>query len=156
MTNSAVLAAKLLCVTFLVFATVSNGQESDESMELMEVRKIWDRAPHNAFTDLIRFRNRFYCTFREADAHVGGDGGRARRCRGCVGHLEKPRHIGNASRRPGVRPTGGGDHMIFGRKRSDVSPDDALPGRSEAVHSTSTNKPPVLFGGSATPYLNRT
>jgi hypothetical protein len=42
--------------------------------ELVSVEKIWDRAPHNAFTDLIRWRGRWYCTFREADAHVGGDG----------------------------------------------------------------------------------
>ncbi len=42
--------------------------------ELVSVEKIWDRAPHNAFTDLIRWRGRWYCTFREAEAHVGGDG----------------------------------------------------------------------------------
>ena len=29
---------------------------------------------HNAFTDLIRWHGKWYCTFREADAHVGGDG----------------------------------------------------------------------------------
>lgn len=39
-----------------------------------EVRKIWDAGKHNAFTDLIRFRDRWYCTFRESDAHVGGNG----------------------------------------------------------------------------------
>jgi hypothetical protein len=39
-----------------------------------EVRRIWGGGRHNAFTDLIRFRDRWYCTFREADAHVGGDG----------------------------------------------------------------------------------
>jgi hypothetical protein len=38
------------------------------------VTKIWDKGKHNAFTDLIRFDGRWYCTFREADAHVGGDG----------------------------------------------------------------------------------
>jgi hypothetical protein len=38
------------------------------------VQKIWDRGKHNAFTDLIRFHDRWYCAFREADAHVGGDG----------------------------------------------------------------------------------
>jgi hypothetical protein len=38
------------------------------------VVKIWDAGKHNAFTDLIRFGDRWYCTFREADAHVGGDG----------------------------------------------------------------------------------
>jgi hypothetical protein len=41
---------------------------------VVSVEKIWDRAPHNAFTDLIRWRNRWYCTFREAEAHVGGNG----------------------------------------------------------------------------------
>src|SRR4051812_39977524 len=42
--------------------------------ELVSVTKLWDKAPHNAFTDLIRWRSTLYCTFREADAHVGGDG----------------------------------------------------------------------------------
>ena len=45
-----------------------------KSVELVSVEKIWDRGKHNAFTDLIRFNDRWYCTFREADAHVGGDG----------------------------------------------------------------------------------
>ena len=39
-----------------------------------EVTKIWDAGKHNAFTDLIRFKDRWYCTYREGDAHVGGDG----------------------------------------------------------------------------------
>jgi hypothetical protein len=39
-----------------------------------EIKEIWDEGKHNAFTDLIRFKERWYCTFREADAHVGGDG----------------------------------------------------------------------------------
>ncbi len=42
--------------------------------EILEVRKIWDVGAHNAFTDLIRWRDRWWCTFREADDHVGGDG----------------------------------------------------------------------------------
>src|SRR5581483_7144093 len=42
--------------------------------ELVEVRKIWEQAPHNAFTDLIRFRNRWYCAFREGAAHAEGEG----------------------------------------------------------------------------------
>ena len=32
--------------------------------------KIWDSAPHNAFTDLIYFEGKWYCTFREAPGHV--------------------------------------------------------------------------------------
>src|SRR5579863_6317118 len=42
--------------------------------ELVEVRKIWDRAPHNAFTDLLRFQDRWFCVFREGAAHVSPDG----------------------------------------------------------------------------------
>lgn len=42
--------------------------------EIISVKKIWDQGNHNAFTDLVRWKDRFYCTFREADAHVGGDG----------------------------------------------------------------------------------
>ena len=41
---------------------------------VVSVTRIWDGGAHNAFTDLIRWRNRWYCTFREGDEHVGGDG----------------------------------------------------------------------------------
>jgi len=42
--------------------------------ELVEVRKIWDQAPHNAFTDLRRFQDRWFCVFREASGHNSPDG----------------------------------------------------------------------------------
>jgi hypothetical protein len=42
--------------------------------EILSVEKIWDQGQHNAFTDLIRWHDKWYCSFREADAHVGGDG----------------------------------------------------------------------------------
>src|SRR5262249_31352620 len=42
--------------------------------ELVSVAKIWDQGKHNAFTDLIRWKDKWHCVFREADAHVGGDG----------------------------------------------------------------------------------
>jgi hypothetical protein len=49
-------------------------EREEKSMELIEVRKIWDGAPHNAFTDLIRFEGRWYCAFREGESHVSDDG----------------------------------------------------------------------------------
>jgi hypothetical protein len=42
--------------------------------QLIEVRRIWDRAPHNAMTDLIRFQGKWLCSFREGDAHVSPEG----------------------------------------------------------------------------------
>jgi len=43
-------------------------------MELINVQKIWNKAPHNAFTDLIRFNNEWLCIFREGKTHVSLDG----------------------------------------------------------------------------------
>ncbi|MDR2039392.1 MAG: hypothetical protein LBQ60_15835 [Bacteroidales bacterium] len=33
------------------------------------VAKIWDAAPHNAFTDLTRYAGKYYCIFREGPGH---------------------------------------------------------------------------------------
>jgi hypothetical protein len=41
---------------------------------LISLQRIWDRAPHNAFTDLTRFQDRWYCVFREGAGHVSDDG----------------------------------------------------------------------------------
>ena len=56
------------------------------SAKIISVERIWDQAPHSAFTDLIRFQDQWWCTFREAEDHgssigtvrviVSGDGER--------------------------------------------------------------------------------
>jgi hypothetical protein len=38
-------------------------------MKIISVKRIWSRGEHNAFTDLIRFDDYWWCTFREAKAH---------------------------------------------------------------------------------------
>lgn len=45
-----------------------------EPPQIVSLQRIWDHGPHNAFTDLIRYRNQWFCTFRESLGHVGGDG----------------------------------------------------------------------------------
>lgn len=45
-----------------------------QQAEIVSVKKVWDRAPHNGFTDLVRFRDQFFCCLREGLDHVGGDG----------------------------------------------------------------------------------
>jgi hypothetical protein len=42
--------------------------------QLIEVSRIWDRAAHNAFTDLVRYEGVWYCVFREGSKHVSPDG----------------------------------------------------------------------------------
>ena len=43
-------------------------------MSQIAVARIWSAAKHNAFTDLIRFRGTWYCSFRESSGHAVWDG----------------------------------------------------------------------------------
>ncbi len=62
----------MLSTLALLTLTIALG--APPAAELVDVRMIWDKAPHNAFTDLVRFQNRWYCAFREGKAHVSPDG----------------------------------------------------------------------------------
>ena len=39
----------------------------------IRITTIWDKEKHNGFPDLIKFKNYFYCTFREGTNHVGNE-----------------------------------------------------------------------------------
>jgi len=64
-------ASLFVCILFAFNSLIADAAVT---AEIVSVKKIWDAGRHNAFTDLIRFENRWYCSFREADDHVGGDG----------------------------------------------------------------------------------
>jgi hypothetical protein len=67
--------SRFLCFVTISAAVLALGATVEAAEpELVSVKKIWDQGKHNAFTDLIRWHDKWYCTFREADAHVGGDG----------------------------------------------------------------------------------
>ena len=40
----------------------------------LSVKKIWDEAPHSAFTDLAYWKDQFVCAFREGRNHMSTDG----------------------------------------------------------------------------------
>lgn len=61
-------------VILLFLWVIVNSPVIAAEPKILEVRKIWGEGKHNAFTDLIRWHDKWFCTFREADAHVGGDG----------------------------------------------------------------------------------
>jgi len=72
-------AAGLLGFVFwLASASHTAAQTISAQEAIIPVERIWDRADHNAFTDLIRFKGRLYCTFREGSAHVHGLDGKIR------------------------------------------------------------------------------
>jgi len=66
---------KWYVLTALFFVGASCGFGAiPVTLEVLEVKKIWDQAPHNAFTDLARWHDAFYCAFREGRGHVSTDG----------------------------------------------------------------------------------
>ncbi|HON91656.1 MAG TPA: hypothetical protein PKZ07_08855 [Sedimentisphaerales bacterium] len=65
---------KPVTATILILQAAMASADSPIRTELFEVRKIWDQAPHNAFTDLVRWQDQFYCAFREGRGHVSTDG----------------------------------------------------------------------------------
>jgi hypothetical protein len=65
----------VVLATVLFWGGVAAAAEPPKpEAKLIQVQKIWDQAPHNAFTDLIRFQDRWYCTFREGAGHASGAG----------------------------------------------------------------------------------
>ncbi len=60
-------------IIVLLLPSLANADSDPPRLqaELVEVRKIWDHAPHNAFTDLVRWNDKFYCAFREGQGHAG-------------------------------------------------------------------------------------
>lgn len=50
------------------------AQVAPVQADLVRVQKIWDHADHNAFTDLVRWKDKWYCAFREGAGHAGDIG----------------------------------------------------------------------------------
>lgn len=61
-------------LTAVLVAIRPTASAEPPSATLIDVQRIWDQAPHSAFTDLIYWKNQFVCAFREGRAHVSADG----------------------------------------------------------------------------------
>lgn len=68
------LTRSILLLTGLALCLTAAAQTPQPEATIVECRKIWDEAPHNAFTNLIRFKDAWYCVFREGQGHVSPDG----------------------------------------------------------------------------------
>jgi hypothetical protein len=69
---------KTCAVLILLALTCRTVRAADDGVALIGVKKIWDAAPHNAFTDLLRVGDAWYCVFRESSAHIPGLNGKIR------------------------------------------------------------------------------
>ena len=66
--------ARLMLIGLTILQAATTSVAVPLTVELLDVKKIWDQAPHNAFTDLVRWKEQFYCAFREGRGHVSTDG----------------------------------------------------------------------------------
>ena len=64
-----------LAIIALLCLFISTGISNAQVPTGITVSKISDEAPHSAFTDLLRFNNNFYCSFREGSGHIPGTDG---------------------------------------------------------------------------------
>ncbi len=62
----------ILAAIFLIGCTSTSVATTNAT--LVSVQKLWDQAPHCAFTDLAYWKGQFVCAFREGRAHVSTDG----------------------------------------------------------------------------------
>jgi len=61
---------KKMSFLLAVLAMAAPAGADELALTLISVKKIWDQAEHNAFTDLLRYHGHWYCTFREAKGHA--------------------------------------------------------------------------------------
>lgn len=52
---------------FMIFPSFTQAQVKEEPLD---IRRIWDRGNHNAFTDIAFFKGKLYVVFREGDGHI--------------------------------------------------------------------------------------
>jgi hypothetical protein len=65
--------------------TAQENPSAPREPKLLEVRQIWSAAPHNAFTDLARQGDAWFCVFREGSGHIPGANGAIRVLRSADG-----------------------------------------------------------------------
>ena len=63
---------KITSCFFMVFVLlcVTVRAESPIELELVSAKKVWGKAPHSAFTDLTRFKDKWFLAFREGPGHI--------------------------------------------------------------------------------------
>src|SRR6185436_14307176 len=61
-------------LSVLLLCTSLSATAAPPIARQLSVKKIWDQAPHCAFTDLAYWKGHFVCAFREGRAHVATDG----------------------------------------------------------------------------------
>ena len=64
----------LLVILLCSFAPERHTKLAMRTPQIVYLKKIWDKAPHCAFTDITYHKGYFYCIFREAKTHHSTEG----------------------------------------------------------------------------------
>ena len=67
-----IMQSKTIIAAFLI--AIAATAHAQPKATLVDQRLIWNEAPHNAFTNLIRYKDEWFCVFREGQGHVSPDG----------------------------------------------------------------------------------
>ncbi len=65
---------KVLSAAFLLATIFALSLAASAEPELVSCERIWAEARHSAFTDLVRYQNKWFCVFREGRSHAGNIG----------------------------------------------------------------------------------
>ena len=66
--------ALLGLTTWVVWIEKAEASTYAGKIAQVDTKRIWDDAPHNAFTDLVEWNGKIYCAFREGKGHAGDIG----------------------------------------------------------------------------------
>jgi hypothetical protein len=65
-------AAHLAVLLLTLWPSAPLAEETPDQKLVVSIERIWDRAGHSAFTDLLAHDGYLYCTFREGSGHIPG------------------------------------------------------------------------------------
>lgn len=69
MTNLVKIVVVILALALTFILSLPNTVKAQQTLRVVETRKIYDNNAYCAFTGLTTFRGKYYCTFREASSH---------------------------------------------------------------------------------------
>jgi hypothetical protein len=64
----------VLLLYALIMASCKKNLHAETDITSLQELFVWNNAPFNSFTDLIKYNNNYYCAFREGDSHTSYNG----------------------------------------------------------------------------------
>jgi hypothetical protein len=66
--------SKITGIALIALTCLAAPKPPFHKPQVVWCEKVWSSAPHNGFTDLVRYKDRWFCALREAAAYRSADG----------------------------------------------------------------------------------